>query len=634
MHDASADWASLIRDAGMSGWAVHSESIGADPGDRSGGNYTWLAAYGVTPIVRLNYSHHGEGTIPLPDRYDAFAVRCANFVTASSGCTHWIIGNEPNLAGERCQGVPITARQYVDCYKRCRNMIKQRGLQHLVYPAAVAPYNVDTGWCMDYWHEMLSLLALNQSGDAGADGLTIHTYSRGANPESIYSEDKMDYPYDQWRNGFRAYKDFLGLVPASMRGLPVYITETDQNVRWKDANSGWVRNAYQEIDAWNHAASNQKISCLCLYRWENHDQWVISTKNGVIDDFKAAVRRGYQAPAPSPIPEPPQPWPPDPQPEPPMPTPEPDIEWDPRLSLRGCELTVAEAAAGQTVWRCVSGEWFNQEQAQNRINTFVTVLDENEQLLTGVPITWYWQSGEDTQPSEVKHDPWLGHPYSKDFGMYNVAPSYGIRIADGNPTDVLWGMGLGSIAQPDYKIHTSYAFVFQRVRAERPVPPIPPIEPPIKPPVERELVHPLPGAVITQNFYEESDAYEQYGFRAHNGTDLGGRPLRTPVRSMASGIVAFADFDAGYGHYVRMDYRDLDAYVMYCHLDEPGATAGTRLQAGDMVGLLGSSGNSTGAHLHLEARLQNKDGTYREDTPMSKGRIDIRTWAAMYGLKI
>jgi murein DD-endopeptidase MepM/ murein hydrolase activator NlpD len=73
---------------------------------------------------------------------------------------------------------------------------------------------------------------------------------------------------------------------------------------------------------------------------------------------------------------------------------------------------------------------------------------------------------------------------------------------------------------------------------------------------------------------------------------------------------------------------------MYCHLDEPGVMAGTVVKAGETVGLLGSSGNSSGPHLHLEVRLQNQDGTYREDTPMGKGRCDPETWCILHGLKL
>ncbi len=59
-------------------------------------------------IVRLNNAYGSGGTIPTPDRYQEFANACANYVARSKGATHFIIGNEPNLAGERPQGLHIT----------------------------------------------------------------------------------------------------------------------------------------------------------------------------------------------------------------------------------------------------------------------------------------------------------------------------------------------------------------------------------------------------------------------------------------------------------------------------------------------------------------------------------------------
>jgi hypothetical protein len=628
IHDWEPSWGGIIRDASSTGYAVISEEIGDDPTDKYGIDYRNLAAYGVTPIVRLNYSHHGEGTIPLPSRYNAFAERCANYVTASQGCTHWLIGNEPNLAAERYANVPITPGSYAECFNKCRLQIKHRGTQHIIIPAAVAPYNNDTGWCMDYWREMLSAIVMN---DGGADGLAIHTYSRGPIPASVRSEDKMGAPYQMWHNGFRAYRDFLTLVPAIMRALPVFITETDQLEPWADTNSGWVRAAYAEIDEWNHGAGQQRIHCLALYRWLKHDQWYIKGKNGVIDDFRSALTFGYEAPNMPPTPTPPTPTPEPPQPMPPTPEP-PPIFWDKRLTVRGCTLQPAlmptDVAPLVTV-----GRWFNKDEAQGRTNIFVRLLDEQGKLAVGVPVTQFWSSGSATRPTERKVDPWLaskglGAEYSLDFAMYNVAPSYGIRIEGDYRGDVVNGCGLGSIEQPDYKIHTAYFFEWQLSSSGITVPPTP-----IPAPVG-DLTHPLPGAVITQHWGESAPEYARFGMWGHNGCDLGNRPLRTPIRSIANGIVAYSDFDVAYGHYVRADYRELDCYAMYCHLDEPGAPVGTRLNAGDTVGLLGTSGNSTGVHLHLEIRLQNKDGTYREDTPMPKGRVDPETWAAMHNLKL
>ena len=164
--------------------------------------------------------------------------------------------------------------------------------------------------------------------------------------------------------------------------------------------------------------------------------------------------------------------------------------------------------------------------------------------------------------------------------------------------------------------------------------PITPPPIPKPPPAIKDIVHPLPASIITQHWGQNADAYARFGLWGHNGSDLGGSPLRTQVRSMADGIVAYSDFDAGYGFYCRVDHKALDCYTMYCHLDEAGAKAGTWLDAGETVGLLGSSGNSTGPHLHFEIRKHEKDGTYSEDTPMPKGRVDPETWCILHGLKL
>lgn len=695
-HDASADWAGIIRDFGVTGWAIQSEEIGDDPNNRSGNDYSYLAAYGVTPIVRLNYSHHGQGTIPLPDRYYAFAERCANFVTASNGCRHWIIANEPNLRAERYADVPITPGSYAECFNKCRSQILHRSTQHQVIPAAIAPYNADTGWCLDYWREMLSAIVMT---DGGVDGLALHTYSRGSNPASITSEDKMDAPYQTCYNGFRAYRDFLALVPSAMRALPIYITETDQLKAWADANSGWVQSAYAEINDWNGATGHQGIHCLALYRWENYDHWGFCQKNGVIDDFQGALTFDFEVPSGEPSrPTPPEPTPP--EPEPPEPAPAP-LYWDERLTVRGCTLQKPLVAPGEKTQQVTVGRWFDEDEAEGRVNIFVRLLDENGQLATGIPVTQFWPGGSDTKLTERKSDPWLeakglGADYSLDFAMYEVAPAYGIRIDDGHGNDLIDGCGLGSIEQPDYKIHTAYFFEWKLSSGESTVPPTTPTdvetgrvsapaglnvrsgpgtefavlgtlqmgstvltdggilgwqhlvegwvsaeyvepagaetEPP--PVVAGGLVHPLPGAVITQDFYQDPPSYAQWNLPGHDGTDFGGVPSGTPILAMAAGVVYRTDYDAGYGNYVMIAHDQLGAYTLYCHCSELLTVIGRTVWAGDQIALVGSTGNSSGPHLHLEIRLMNADGSYREDTPMPRGRVDPRTWCCLNGLEL
>jgi len=79
-----------------------------------------------------------------------------------------------------------------------------------------------------------------------------------------------------------------------MRGLPVYITETDQNDPWAHSNTGWVQAAYAEIDGWNQDPTHQKIRCLILYRWSRDDQWSFQDITEVRDDFRAALDHDYR----------------------------------------------------------------------------------------------------------------------------------------------------------------------------------------------------------------------------------------------------------------------------------------------------------------------------------------------------
>lgn len=286
MHDFDSMWAALVTGAAKTAWVVETLEIGDNPNDNSGVNFTNRANYGLTVIGRLNYSHHGAGTIPTKERYDEFAIRCGNYVRASQGCTLWIIGNEPNITGERPDNSPITPADYVRCYKMCRDAIKAVSLDHQVMVAPVAPYNDQTGWCIDYWQEMLREL-VRQGTET--DGFPLHTYSRGPDVSSIRSEQKMDGKYSAYYNGFRAYRDFLAVVPPQMAHLRAYITETDQLDPWADINSGWVKAAYLEIDDWNNHQNGVKINSLCLYRWPKFDQWWIIGKNGVIEDFKKTL---------------------------------------------------------------------------------------------------------------------------------------------------------------------------------------------------------------------------------------------------------------------------------------------------------------------------------------------------------
>lgn len=117
------------------------------------------------------------------------------------------------------------------------------------------------------------------------------------------------------------------------------------------------------------------------------------------------------------------------------------------------------------------------------------------------------------------------------------------------------------------------------------------------------------GAVISQPFGCSSLELEPYdpfcpGRHVHTGIDLAAS-MGTPVHS-ATGGTARVGFDQyGAGNYVVV-IVDAHVRVFYCHLSSVAIVNGYAVSAGDVIGALGSSGNSTGPHLHFEIQ---RDGT-------------------------
>lgn len=174
------------------------------------------------------------------------------------------------------------------------------------------------------------------------------------------------------------------------------------------------------------------------------------------------------------------------------------------------------------------------------------------------------------------------------------------------------------------------------VRQQPPIQPQPPNpQPPNpQPPQPAKIVHPLPSARITQHWGENAENYARYGIWGHNGTDFGAR-LGTPLYAMAAGVVAWADVDPdGYGLYVRVWHEHLQCHSFYAHLDKHAVSQGQVVTAGQVIGYVGSTGNSTGPHLHLEIRLAYGDGSYSVLSPMPKGRCDPETWFCLRRVKL
>ena len=105
-----------------------------------------------------------------------------------------------------------------------------------------------------------------------------------------------------------------------------------------------------------------------------------------------------------------------------------------------------------------------------------------------------------------------------------------------------------------------------------------------------------PMAVTQISTYFGAPRANSYGY--HTGVDWPA-PYGTLIGSTAGGVVSFAGWDGGYGYWVEVDHGG-GVRSRYAHLSEIFVGVGEWLEAGSLVGGVGVSGNSSGAHLHFE----------------------------------
>ena len=91
------------------------------------------------------------------------------------------------------------------------------------------------------------------------------------------------------------------------------------------------------------------------------------------------------------------------------------------------------------------------------------------------------------------------------------------------------------------------------------------------------------------------------GARAHKGIDLGA-PVGTPIYATADGQVGKAAWFGGYGLYVQLEHGNA-LQTRYGHMSRLNVAEGQHVRKGDVIGFVGSTGRSTGPHLHYEVRV-------------------------------
>ena len=114
------------------------------------------------------------------------------------------------------------------------------------------------------------------------------------------------------------------------------------------------------------------------------------------------------------------------------------------------------------------------------------------------------------------------------------------------------------------------------------------------------FIHPTSGS-ITQGYGSASGSN---GYSFHNGIDFGA-PVGTPIVAAATGTVITASSGGPYGNHVMIAHQlNGKTYTtVYAHMSSLNAHAGQRVSQGQQIGALGSTGNSTGPHLHFEIHV-------------------------------
>lgn len=126
---------------------------------------------------------------------------------------------------------------------------------------------------------------------------------------------------------------------------------------------------------------------------------------------------------------------------------------------------------------------------------------------------------------------------------------------------------------------------------------------------------PISGYRLTA-FFGQSGGYWSAG---HTGLDFAA-PYGTAIRAVATGVVTFTGWDGSYGYKTVVRHAD-GTESWYAHQSRMLVSRGDKVAAGDTIGRVGSTGNSTGNHLHLEVRVN--------DTP-----INPLSWLRSKGMRI
>ena len=109
---------------------------------------------------------------------------------------------------------------------------------------------------------------------------------------------------------------------------------------------------------------------------------------------------------------------------------------------------------------------------------------------------------------------------------------------------------------------------------------------------------------INSNYGYRRNPFTSKGIEFHSGVDFKGRQGDS-IRATGNGVVSFAGYNGGYGRCIVINHNE-SLQTLYAHLKQIDVKEGQTVQTGDHIGLMGSTGRSTGPHLHYEVIFDDK----------------------------
>ena len=130
-----------------------------------------------------------------------------------------------------------------------------------------------------------------------------------------------------------------------------------------------------------------------------------------------------------------------------------------------------------------------------------------------------------------------------------------------------------------------------------------------------------PKWILPVHGYHLTAGFGEYGLwsHAHTGQDFA-CPTGTPVHALGDGTIIFASWDGAYGNKIAIQHAGT-LVTWYAHLSKFEVKVGDKVRAGQLIGLVGDTGNTTGPHLHLEIR------------PTPDVPVDPLPWLREHGIK-